>query len=139
MSSGKPIPSPIQPDLTKQRDAECIPLAREILKILAAHDDLRIGTEVQQGNEADVEFYSKLYADELMPKLLESNIKLDHLLYVFQLVRQAIDLLQERTQMTVELRYNQADAKLWGVTDTSELRLADLQRVLTEPVDNRPS
>jgi hypothetical protein len=129
------VPSPIQPDLTKQRDSECIPLAKEVLKILAAHDDLRIGSDIKQGSEEDIAFYSKIYAEELAPRLLASDIKLDHVLYVFQLVRQAVDLLQERTQMTISLRSNQADAKLWGVNDVSDVRLSDVQRVLTEGVD----
>jgi hypothetical protein len=121
-------------DYTKERDDACIPIARKILKVLASREDLLIGSSASNATEEKaLEYYADMYVKEIGPMLIEANIKVDHLKYIFTLVRQAVQFIADRTEMTIEHHFNNATAFKWGVKDTDEIDLAMIHEALTKP------
>jgi len=116
-------------DYTAERNTRCLPIARELLKRISAHDDLLIGDTTP---EESAEYYSKIYVEDIIPYLLEQNVRIGDIGYVFKIMLQAIQLSQDRTEMTLELLYEKATAKKWGKSDTDEVTVTDLDTVLKE-------
>lgn len=127
--------SPIQPNLTKKRDDECIPVAREIIRILGETKDLPIGTTESFSTESALEFYNQLYAEKIAPLLIEKDVRVKDLTFIFQIAQQAIQLLESRVTMTVDTRYDQAVAKLMGQEHIDEVRISNIQTVLVDNED----
>lgn len=138
------IPSPIQPegqqpqpDLTKLRDDMMIPLAKQVLKIIAAHDDLFFG--VKDANpEEGAKYFSAMYENELLPILKERNLRIADLGYLFQLAMQPVENLRNITLEALQTAFDNATKKHWGVQYIDEVRINDVERALTDtkPVDN---
>lgn len=120
---------------TKERDDVCVPIVRKIIGILASKPDLLIGSQESGVNEeAVVEYYSNIYVKEIAPLLIEENVRVDYIKYIFTLARSAIDFMADRTEMTIERHYNNATAFRWGVKDTEEITLQMLQDTLTKGI-----
>lgn len=117
-----------QETLNEERDNRCKPVAMAILKMLAGKEDLMIGMVDQ---DEVVDYYSDLYV-ELIPILQEHNVKVDDLKYIFSIAQQGIQLLNSRTDMTMELLKNQASAFKWGVSDIAEVTINDIDNTLKE-------
>ena len=118
-------------NLTKERDLECVPLAREVLRILGAHSDLAMGSEdsgVTQ--EQAIEYYNNIFINELGPLFIEKNVKYSHIKYIFALVLEALEFLRLRTEMTLDNHYLNAMAYKWGVKDTRDIRISDIHETL---------
>lgn len=119
-------------DLSAERDKRCIPIARAILRMLAEPADLCIGSAATVTDEELIQYYGNMYQTVLAPYLLEQNVLLDEVHYIFTIAAQAIDQLRERTEMTLEARELEAVAHLYGVKTTETLTVNDVQRVLLE-------
>lgn len=125
-------PSPVQPNLTKMRDDECIPIAREILAIIGAEKDIVIGTSETFTEDKAIEYYNKLYESKIAPLLVEKNVRVKDLTFIFQICQQAIQLLESRATMTVDTRYDQAVAKVMGAEHIDDVRINNIQDVLVD-------
>lgn len=124
--------SPVQPNLTKLRDDECIPIAREILKIVGNTEELVIGTSETYSEEVALEFYNKLYEEKIAPLLVEKNIRVKDITFIFQIAQQALQLLDSRVTATIDHNYDQSVAKLMEVTNIDDVRIGNIQNVLVE-------
>lgn len=127
--------SPVQPNLTKMRDDECIPIARELLKRIANRDDLLIGSTETYTEAEALEYYNTLYSEEVAPYLVEKNVRVKDVTFIFQIMAQAVQLLQSRTEMTVDMRYDQAVAKALGADSADDVRIAEIQAQLVEKTE----
>lgn len=82
-------------DLSAKREAEIVPVAIEIFCRIAGRGDLKIGDSVTLDIDTLAAYYQGLYRDEIVPTLLNSNIQLNAIKYLFEMVMVPIDRLQE--------------------------------------------
>lgn len=141
MSKKKPIKSPIQPkrDLTKERDERCIPIAREMLKRIAAREDLPLGNHGKSEEEI-VNYYGDLYMEEIAFLLHKADVRVEEdINYIFQLAFEPLTQIQTRTTMTINARYRQAVSNFFGVKNAEDVTINHILRALQASVDNNAS
>lgn len=120
-----------QRDFTAERDTEIIPAARELLARLAVQSDLKIGSSATIGGvESAAAYYQKFYQEEVVPMLRARNLKLADVPYLFQLMGQAVQLVSDVTTSSLAMNRDIGEAKVWGVKEKDDVRVADLERVL---------
>ena len=123
-----------EPNYTLMRDNEIIPLAKKILLAFASIEDLAIGSNQTITSEKLAEYYKDKYTNVLIPLLLEANIKLDSIHYLFQLMLQPFQFLESVANESLNMNRNVADGEIYHVKlDTSgkpELRIMDIQNIL---------
>ena len=126
------IVSPLTPkrDFTEERDQEVIPVVRELLKRLAAREDLLMGSSKRVDQEKAALYYQEVYQEDIIPLLMEHNIKLTAISYVFSLMLQPLQLLKDVTMSSFGQNQDIADAIMYGVKDIDDLRVQDLDKVL---------
>lgn len=117
-------------DLSKERDERVIPVAKALLKTLASRDDLMLGSAGV--NKEDLgQYYAKVYQEDVITALFAANLYLTDITYLFSIMQQVIQLISDVTTQSLEMNTELAGAKLWGVDDLDDLRLVDVQKVLT--------
>lgn len=132
----KPTATPAEPrDLSKERDNRVIPVVRKLLARLAAKKDLPVGLR-QEDAEKAAKYYQELYQKEVVPLFLEAGLKLKDITYVFSLMMQPIQLLNDVTTSSFEMNRDLADAKKYGIADIDDLSVKDLDAAL-KGVDNK--
>lgn len=119
-------------NLTKERDADVIPVARELFRFLASHEDLMMGSRESTNAEKAAEYFQKIYIEGVIPLFKQHNLRLDAISYVFQLMMQPIQLLNDVTTSSFEMNRDLADAKKYKIADIAELRVNDLDAALKE-------
>ena len=127
------VPSGVMTEIrnrTAERDAEIIPVARKLLSRLAAREDLLMGNKGKLTEEQAALYYQKLYQEEVVPLLVENNIKLNAIPYLFSIMMQPISLLNDVTTSSFEMNRDLADAGKWGIKDIDDLRVKDLDEAL---------
>lgn len=122
----EPTPSPIQPDLTKLRDDETVPIAREVIKIIANTENLALGQYVS--DEKRVQCYEPIY-HEIMRLFVDRDVKLKNISYAFQLVQQALQFTSDMMAESVKMHDKQASGILFG-KDADDITINDIERVL---------
>lgn len=121
------------PYTTEERDADVVPLAREIIKRLAKYDDIPIGTVAgSEGAEETARWNQKFYQEELIPLLLERNIRLGDLTYTFVLATTALQNILDITKASLDMNKDITEAKMWGVDELNDLRVGDLDSAMKE-------
>lgn len=123
-------------DFTAERDAEVIPAAKELLVRLAVRKDLMMGSGQNVQAEKAAKYYQDVYVTDVVPLLKRHNIKIKDLKYLFSILLQPIQLIMDVTEASFHMNEDLANAKKWGVKDMADLRIMDLDRALTEEVDN---
>jgi len=112
-----------KPDLTKERDDRCIPVAKLILKLIA-DSDLKLGSM----NSQDLIDSNASIAEKILALFLDQNVFVGEIDYIFTLAQQAYI----NSQYLVVRSYNHTketcDTKLWGKTLT-ELQISDINKV----------
>lgn len=126
--------SPVQAeDLSLKRDNEIVPVAREILKIIANTDNLVLGNYFSDQERVDC--YGAIH-QQIMKLCLEKNVALKDIDYAVQLVNQGLQLAGNVLSDSVKMNTKRADSKLWG-KDTDDLTIQDVENVLQDKdVDN---
>lgn len=114
------------PDLSKEREIVMIPVAAAILRVLAAEENLYMGSSVQE--ELDT-FYKKLFTEKIEPILRDANVKLSDLAFAFQLLQQPISNVKAITVDSMNAAFDSAVAKSFGLKDVSDIRVADIVRI----------
>jgi hypothetical protein len=126
-------------DYTTLRDEEVVPVAREIIRRIGSRPDLLLGTGKAVTQAALDEYYSKVYLEDVMPVILEHNLKLVDLAFLQSIMMQAMVEPMTIAAKTLNHARDITDAKLYGVTDMRELRTAalhdKLQELFPKPVD----
>jgi len=82
-------------NLTKKRDEKLIPIARKLLLAIVAREDLVMGGSETISIEKAAKYYQDKYIDIVIPLLLENDIKIIDIDYLFQLMLQPINLNKE--------------------------------------------
>ena len=114
----------IEQDATEEMNSRCLPAARKILALLseARVDDVK-STELFGD-------YSPLGRD-VMDILMENEIKLNEVDFVFRMVFQAPTMLKEIVQQTLNKGLSSAQEKFWG-KDPNEVTVEELDVKLKE-------
>lgn len=115
---------------TAERDAEVIPVVRKLLKALAEREDLMMGSSGLVSPEKAAEYYREVYQTIVVPLFLEHNIKLNAIPYVFSLILQPFQLLNDVVTSSFEMNRDIADAMKYNITDIDDLRVGDLDTAL---------
>ena len=105
--------------LNKQRLSEVVPVAREVIK-LVADSGLAIGDIHAHDNEK----YNSI-AKQIIEIMLNKNIKYVDRAFLFQLVLQPFDQIREIVTVSLERSFNRALDKSFG-KEFGELRLSDV-------------
>jgi len=108
----------------KERLDRCIPVAREIIKLIAKHADVIPMGEVERDDEG----YTPVMI-EILTLLLERNIHWTDRDFVFQLANQAYSFPGEVVKENLNHSYTVATGNLWG-HPISELTLQDIDKHL---------
>ncbi len=117
---------------TKERDKEIIPVAKDLLLALIARKDLMIGSSETVTTEKVTKYYRDIYLKVIIPTLIEKNIKLNDLEYLFQLMAQPVNFIKEITLSSFSMNKDISDAQLYGLKNIDELRVAGLDEKLKE-------
>lgn len=114
---GKPMEAPR--DLTKERNDRCVPIAQEIVKIMA-----KAPVVLDPKSTDAFDLYVPLY-QEVATMLKEKGVKLSEVGYCFALARQCGIMLEDLTGQSLNKHVAQANEKFWGKPD-SEVTVTDL-------------
>lgn len=126
-------------DLTKKRNDECIPIAKYLFKEFAARiATLPMGTVTE--SEADL-YYKQMFTEAMSQMLVDRNVKVTELDYIFQIMLQAVEFLHAEATRSVGRAVDNANAKRWGLEDVDDLRIRHVTFTLAgeelpEGVDN---
>jgi len=118
----------ILPDLEKERQERCIPIAQKIIKILGSSDNLLIGEDVSHDDR--IKCYEPLFG-EIMTELKESNIKWAEVPYVFTLVFQSYEFIKNLVTLSMNAQMKRAEDVLWKM-DSDEVKIQDVDKVLVD-------
>lgn len=119
-----------QRDLTRERDQEVIPAAKELLQALAARADLAMGSAASLTAEQAAGYYQKVYQEDVVPLLIKHNLKLNAIPYLFSIILQPMQLLNDVVTSSFEMNRNIADAFKYDIADIDDLRVLDLDAAL---------
>ena len=114
----------IKKDLTDQRNDRCLPAARKVMQIIAKG---RI--EDKEPSEM-FEDYSSLVRD-VMDILMEHDVRLGDMEYVFRLALMPHEILKAATHQTIDKHLETVEKKLWG-KQVVDVTINDLDGHLTE-------
>lgn len=114
----KPVPSTVlnnanEHDLSHQRDAKCVPLAFELIKLMAGQDKIAVGMH-------DADPTENVYGPTIvafLKRMIEDEVKVTESVYIFQLVRQAFDVIQSSIDETMNRNMNQITELVYGLPD----------------------
>jgi len=121
-----------QQNLSKERDKRVIPIARKILLALAARDDLVMGGPESITTEDAALYYQQKYIDIIAPMLIEEDMYLKDIDYLFQLMSQPLNFVKEITISSFAMNRDIADAQMYGVDDIDDLKVSTLDSKLKE-------
>lgn len=107
----------------KQRLEECVPVAREVMKIIAES-----GLTIGDTHARDTDQYNAV-GNQILKLMLEHNIKFADHEFVFQLALQPLDTLREIVVKSLKVKMDYAIDKALG-KDYLDIRLSDLDMVL---------
>lgn len=116
--------------LAKERDKRCIPIARALLLALASDEQLKIGSEATISQDEAVKFYGDFYGKTVIPLLIEKDIALNEVGYIFSIMQQAVHSLSEITTKSLDMNRDIADARLYHVEDIDDLTIKHLDDIL---------
>lgn len=114
-----------QRDLTKKRNKELIPVAKELIK-LVAETSLPLG-DIQESDHLQYKYFAK----EILAVLLRNNVRYTDRHFIFQLILQPFDVLKGLVIKSLEESFSLAVDKKFG-KDIENFRLEDLDRILKE-------
>lgn len=126
--------APQERNYTLERDQKVIPIVRELLKRMADRPDLLMGSSqtVVTGAEEFSKYYQKVFAEDLIPLLLKHNPKLKDISYIFSLILQPFQLLNDVVTSSFEMNRDLSDARKYGLSDIDDLDVLGLDKALKE-------
>ena len=112
--------------LAEERDEETIPVAKEVIRIIAEANLAMSGINPVQSK--DNESY-RATAEKVLELMLEKNLKVSDSNFIFQLVLQPFDQIKEIVLMSLKRSFEKAEAKLFG-NQYEDIRLKHIDEVI---------
>ena len=130
----QPIPirelkTPAEHDLSHQRDARCVPVAGFIIKLVADMPEIPCGSHVK--NDEVKEKYLPV-ARSIMSELVNKNVKITEIVYIFSLIQQVFGLLSDTIDETLNQNMNRITELVYNlpVNDYNEVSVKNLNDVV---------
>lgn len=117
-------------DLSHQREERCVPLAHKLIKMLAEQPEMPVGAHVNEKmGETD---YYKPTVHTFLSDLIENDVKVSEVVYIFTLARQALDMIESSIDETLNQNMNRNTESMYGLAfnDYSEITVKDLNKVV---------
>lgn len=120
-------------DLSKEREEECMPIAREILKLIGeSSESFILGSANMEDFTA---FYQKFVAEKILPLVTAKNIKTAEHTFIMQMVLQPVDFIKNLLAASLEEAENAAVASKFGLKDHRDIRISDIIEAQKEAVE----
>ena len=111
-------------DLTRERNEKVIPIAQDVLK-LVADAALPMGDNVHAHDNVKFDAVSK----KILELLLEKDIKYVDTNFLFQLVLQPLEIIKETVVLSLKRSFDLAETKAMG-KEYREITLQDMDNLI---------
>lgn len=127
--SGDPPTPPLPaPDATAEREARCVPVAKEIVKLIGSFDQGMIGEATTTQAQEYVNSYFEL-VKQIMELLLARNVIIDEIPYIMSLVMMPFDYATNLLKNSMQANVARLEVKTFG-KQLGELGMADVDKFL---------
>lgn len=115
-------------DLSHERDNRCVPLAKKLIELLGSMEKMPTGSHVNDKEPDPYLPVVKLFLDELIAK----DIKVQEIVYIFNLARQAIQYIETSIDETMNQNMNRVTELVYGLNhnDYNEVTVKQLNTVV---------
>lgn len=119
-------------DEFQERLASCMPIAKKIFEMMVS-ENLPIGEINDKKGKMKEEIVNSYddFAAKVLVYMLENNVKYSDRKFIFQLMKQPFELVEERVLRAVGISKERADEKKWG-KDELDITMKDIHKVLIE-------
>lgn len=124
------LSTPEMHDLSHQRDERCVPIAFELVKLMASMKQFPVGSHVNE-KIGKVDFYLPV-TRALMKTLIEKEVKITEVTYIFSLVRQALEVISDAVDETLNQNMNRITEVTYGlnINKSGDITVNDLNKVV---------
>jgi len=127
--------------LDRARDAHVLPVVDLIYKELAALPDLKMGmppegVSVDEFKTAKAELYKDV-SFRIIKAMLENGVKYSELQYLFMAAKEPVDTIREMCQSIIDVKYDEALSQFYGVEDTTEISVSQIEQQLVDYKNSR--
>lgn len=105
--------TPVLHDLSHARDARCVPLAHELIKLLAKQAEMPVGAHVNEKLDEPDHYRETVFT--FLNMLIEKNIQVAEVTYIFSLARQGLDFVQSAIDETLNQNMNRNTETMYGL------------------------
>lgn len=127
---------------TLERDERVVPIVKKILAVMGQEEGVLLGQMDIEGGPSSADFdsyYKDIVVKQIMPLFIEDDkITLDDVSYVFRLLLQPFQEIQDKVGQTLNYHYETETANKWGVNDVSEVTVKQLHEYLVEKQGVKP-
>lgn len=118
-------------DYSHQRDARCVPIALELVKMLATMDKMPVGSHVNEKETPASSAYLPVVKD-FLKLLIDKDVKIVEIAYIFSLVRQALEFVSDAIDETMNQQMNRVTELVYGLkqNDSDEITVKHLNEVV---------
>jgi hypothetical protein len=125
------LDTPLKHDLSHLRDEKCIPVAFQLIKLLAGMEEFPVGSHVKE-KDGVVEKNFLPVTREMMKLMIDNDIKVSEAVYIFNITRQAIDVVQGYVDETLAQNMNRVTELVYGLelNDYDQVTIKNLNTVV---------
>jgi hypothetical protein len=125
------LAGPIEHDLSHARDNRCVPIAHELVKLLANMEKMPVGTHVNEKEKPMRSVYLPVVQD-FLKLLIDKDVKIVEITYIFSLVQQALEFVSTTIDETMNQQMNRVTELVYGLkqNDSDEITVKNLNEVV---------
>lgn len=114
---------------TEQREERCAPMAKYLIELLASQQHMPVGLEAQKYEGPDP-YLATVRA--FLQRLIDNDVRVSEVTYIFALARQAMDLVQAQIDETMNQQMNRNTEAMYGLAhnEYDAVTIKDLNRVV---------
>lgn len=118
-------------DLSHKRDEVCVPIAFEIVKLLAKMEYFPVGSHINE-KETPVKSAYMPVVFGLMDILIKKNVKIVDITYIFSLVRQALEFVSDTIDETLNQNMNRVTELVYDLpmNDANEITVSQVNEIV---------
>ena len=123
--------SPQVHDASHQRDERCVPIAHELIKMLANMDSMPVGSHVNEKETPASSVYLPA-VKEFLKLVIEKDVKIVEISYIFSLARQGLEFVSDAIDETLNQNMNRVTEMVYGLpkNDSDEITVKQLNEVV---------
>lgn len=125
------LTSPQVHDASHQRDERCVPIAHELVKMLASMETMPVGSHVNEKETPASSAYLPVVKD-FLKLVIEKDVKIVEISYIFSLVRQGLEFVSDAIDETLNQNMNRVTEMVYGLpkNDSDEITAKQLNEVV---------